>query len=398
MSRRKGQNPRVRTKKRAGERVYYFQYWIDVPGQEDRERKTEVLGPVSQMTKSEAERRKLDFIAKLEINSPEYQIPSAKTFGYAAKHYREKYGPAKHRDSTRDIWEGRIKTHLEPDWKDVPVDLITFDSVNEWAVKKSWAGTSWGSIVDSLRTMRGVIQALTGKPPFSLKGIVPEREKLRMGIQARKKVSYSWQTAVAIAEYVRTMDGLGTHRREQYATFILLAAAGGLRFQEISALRIGDLDFVAGTILVDEATDQRTRGRVGLCKNVRAYRTVLLIDAEGREAMRCLKQFIGNTKDPNTLVFHSKHGNTLLETTLLDQCLHPALKALGLPKSGFHAFRRGCNRRLELAGLNQAVQRQVMGHSSATMTELYTGEIPQSDVVAAFGKLELETMETEAAA
>jgi len=46
----------------------------------------------------------------------------------------------------------------------------------------------------------------------------------------------------------------------------------------------------------------------------------------------------------------------------------------------------------------------MMGHSSATMTRLYSGEIPLEDVAAAFSKTfgnkidVLETMETEAAA
>lgn len=116
--------------------------------------------------------------------------------------------------------------------------------------------------------------------------------------------------------------------------------------------------------------------------------------------MRCLRQFLGDATDANALVFRSHRGGPLLETTILAQCLHPAVKALGMPRSGFHAFRRGCNRRWELAGLNPAVQRQMMGHSSASMTRLYSGEIPLTDVAAAFSKMfggELETMETEAA-
>jgi integrase len=69
-----------------------------------------------------------------------------------------------------------------------------------------------------------------------------------------------------------------------------------------------------------------------------------------------------------------------------------------------HAFRRGCNRRWELAGVNPAVIRQQMGHSSATMTRLYTGEIPPEDVASAFSMkfgsqiVVLENMENEAAA
>src|SRR5260370_15382412 len=73
MSRRNGQNPKARVGKRAdGTKYFFFQYWIDVPGQEERKRLTEVIGTTGQMTKSEAERQKLDFIQKLEINSDDY--------------------------------------------------------------------------------------------------------------------------------------------------------------------------------------------------------------------------------------------------------------------------------------------------------------------------------------
>ena len=45
-------------------------------------------------------------------------------------------------------------------------------------------------------------------------------------------------------------------------------------------------------------------------------------------------------------------------------------------EAGMHAFRRGCNRRWELARVSAAVIRQQMGHASASMTAHYTGEIP----------------------
>jgi hypothetical protein len=176
MSRRTGQNPKVRVKKRTdGTKVYYFQCWLDVLGVEERKRMTEVVGPVSLMTKSEAERRKLEDFAKLEINSSSYQIPSSHTFADAAKRYREKFGPMMHRESTRSIWEGRIKNHLEPDWKDVPIDLITFDAVSEWAARKRTEGLSWMSVKDSLRALQRVISAFRKdrKVPFSQRGLMP---------------------------------------------------------------------------------------------------------------------------------------------------------------------------------------------------------------------------------
>ena len=110
------------------------------------------------------------------------------------------------------------------------------------------------------------------------------------------------------------------------------------------------------------------------------YRTVVLADSEGRTAMKMLRHFAKH----DGLVFHSKNNGTLAETTILTQGLHPVVKALGLPKAGMHAFRRGCNRRWELARVSSAVVRQQMGHATADMTALYTGEIPVEQVTKHF--------------
>ena len=189
-------------------------------------------------------------------------------------------------------WNGRIKKHLEPDWKDCPLELITIQAVNDWAWKKRQAGLSWVVIKDALRTMQRVLSAFPKNtlPPFSQKGLrVPERDKLAMKINSRQRISFSWAQAVQIAEYIRGMDSLGDSRREQYSTLILLDSASGLRGSELLALRVNDVDFKARTIRVEESSDQRSGGMVGACKNAAAYRTVHLGDAEGHSAMERLK-------------------------------------------------------------------------------------------------------------
>jgi len=408
MTRRTGQNPKVRVGKRAnGEKYFFFQYWIDVPGQEERKRQTEVLGLKSQMTKSEAERKKKEFVWRLELDSNEYHIPSTRTFADAVSHYRDIFAPRMLRPSTFSVADGHIKTHLEADWKDVPIEHINIDSVNEWIWKKRKQRLSWVTIKNILRTMQRVLSASSKdkKPPFSQNGLaIPERDKLQMKIDSRQKVSFSWAQAEQIAEHVSKLDGLGKARREQYATLFLLASASGLRFSELLALRVNDLDFGASTIRVEESSDQRSAGKIGPCKNATAYRTVLLHDLEGQKAMRRLKRFLGHATDSNALVFRSNRGGPLRATNILNQGLHPALEALKLEKAGMHAFRRGCNRRWELAGINPAVIRQQMGHTSSTMTALYTGEIPIAQVQAEFSSkfgneiVVLENMENEAAA
>ena len=229
-------------------------------------------------------------------------------------------------------------------------------------------------------------------------------DRIAMLVLNRHKVSYSWTQAQQIAEQVRKLDGLGPARREQYATAILVTAGAGLRSSELLTLKFNDLDFGTSTLRVDESSDQRNAGKIGPCKTATAYRTVLLRDPEGQKAIRELRRFVGSASNPNALIFHSKRGGPLMETTMLNQDLYPALEALGLKKAGMHALRRGCNRRWELAGINPAVLRQQMGHTSAAMTALYTGEIPLEHVQAEFSSkigneiVVLENMENEAVA
>ena len=97
--------------------------------------------------------------------------------------------------------------------------------------------------------------------------------------------------------------------------------------------------------------------------------------------------------------WHGRSDNKGTEAPEPPTCAH---RSFSTRRAGFHSLRRGYNRKWELAGLNPAVQRQMMGHTSAAMTELYTGKIPLEQVRAAFSSksgneiVVLENMENEA--
>src|ERR1700722_17157716 len=122
MSRRKGQNPKLRIGMRNdGSQYFYFQYWLDVPGEDERKRRREIVGPVKTksvgLTKTEGEAKKIKFLA--ELNSRSFVLPTSKTFSDAVKHYRDVFAPRMLRDSTFSTADGHLKNHLEPDWKEV---------------------------------------------------------------------------------------------------------------------------------------------------------------------------------------------------------------------------------------------------------------------------------------
>ena len=105
-----------------------------------------------------------------------------------------------------------------------------------------------------------------------------------------------------------------------------------------------------------------------------------------------LKRFLKGLQTPTSFVFRSRRGSALRETSVLHSFLHPILRSLGYPQAGMHAFRYRCNRRWELSGMNPAVLRQQLGHSSAAITARYAGGIPLDKVSEAFSKVELENI------
>ena len=76
----------------------------------------------------------MQFLA--ELNGRSFTVPSSKDFADAVKQYREVFAHRMLRTSTFSVAEGHLKTHLETDWNNVPVDHITIERVNEWAWKK----------------------------------------------------------------------------------------------------------------------------------------------------------------------------------------------------------------------------------------------------------------------
>jgi integrase len=102
---------------------------------------------------------------------------------------------------------------------------------------------------------------------------------MAMALEAEEAASYSWEDTQKIVQEVRKLD-LDDARKERYAILFLLASASGLRFGELLALRMDDLDFEENTIRVNESLDRL--GNVGPCKNVKAVRPVRLWDGEPR--------------------------------------------------------------------------------------------------------------------
>src|ERR1043166_1151242 len=83
-----------------------------------------------------------------------------------------------------------------------------------------------------------------------------------------------------------------------------------------------------------------------------------------------LKEFVGERT--SGFVFKNRLGNYLSQTNLLRRGLHPALKELGQPKAGFHAFRRFRTTWLRKNRTPEDLICFWLGHADETVTDGYS--------------------------
>ena len=72
------------------------------------------------------------------------------------------------------------------------------------------------------------------KPPFSQQGLdIPEKDKLRMKIESRRAVSFSWADAKRIADAVRKLDGLDETRKKHLCNGLHSCSRDGTQVRRV---------------------------------------------------------------------------------------------------------------------------------------------------------------------
>jgi integrase len=149
----------------------------------------------------------------------------------------------------------------------------------------------------------------------------------------------------------------------QYKVLFKLAAETGARAGELYALTVDDLLFQHNVIRINKSM---YRQKSGSPKTKNATRWVNVKPY----VMKMLKEHSrGRTQG---LVFTSKRGTPLINSTVLNKHLHPLLRKLGLERGGMHGFRHHRVSTLVMAGTSIGVIKKWIGHGSEEMVNRYT--------------------------
>jgi integrase len=364
MSRRSGQSGHI---EKSGN-WYMVRFWMDVPGQEKRKHMCIRICPVhglGSLTKAERERKAKKIIADSGADTPEclahaegisngvtFRDQAAWWINHVQQRKRKPIAPA-----TVESWQGCLDVWILPNLGDVPLSSVGNLALKRLVEKMIEAGLSPKTMNTYSQVVKSVVASAVNEEGEQLFPRKWNHEFVDLPVVDRSKQNTPHFTGEVVAGILASSKGY----KQMYCA---LLGGTGLRAGEAIGLEIDK----------HISEDFRT---LYIRQKVRRARLedFLKTDAGRRDVDLCpalatmLKAFVGERT--SGWLFANKSGGFLSQTNLLRRGLHSALKKLGQPKAGFHAFRRYRLTWLRKNRVHADLERFWMGHENETVGDVY---------------------------
>lgn len=367
MSRRSGQKGQI-VRKGA---MWHVRFYVDVPGQEKRQRKSLPIGPAvgrEKLTKPEAIRRGAEIIAEMGVNTAQHLeraiVPTpVVTFGQRVDWCRKYHSTwTDSRPHTVRTMESVLTKHILPRFASLSLNDITETAVQEFAADLKQA-------TFERRRKNGT---LIKRYKLSRKSILEIIDLLKRILGKKVWATWEWKLPKASRRQQRYFTQLEIQKiinasQAQYRVLFALLAGTGMRISEAAGLRVDDLELTNCVIRV-------RRGIVGGIEQPTKTPSGERIIDIAPELAALLQQHLAGRKSGR--VFQAQNGAPIHAGNIRKRVLHPLLEKLGIARGGFHAYRHARVTILRKNGTPPELQTQWMGHSSLRTTDGYdhTGE------------------------
>lgn len=350
MTRRRYQEGSLFTRGRVGRKVWVARWREDMIGPDGgtfRMMRSQVLGKVANIpTKREA--RQLLSSLLLPTNQGLRKPQATLTFAQFTSKWEAAVLPT-YRPSTRYFYRNILQKHLVP--KFAPYRLCDIHGPDVQMFLNQKAQRYAPTVLHHIRATLSRVYA-TAKEWGYVESNPASSVRLAQGHAVRPKVIFK------PSEVETLMHAL----KEPYRTMILVAAVTGMRVSELLALQWSDVDFERRLLYIRRAY---YRGQFGPPKN-RASERAIPIPPGIWYALKCLNE--SGRRSSMDLVFPNAAGNPHDAGALLNRVLYPTLTTLGLPRTGWRAFRRSAATALSEMREPVRTTQQVLGHSSPQTT------------------------------
>lgn len=257
--------------------------------------------------------------------------------------------------STRSRYTAIVRKHIVPEFGSIPLAKIERSAVTAWVMELVDAGLAGPTVRHAHRILHMILN--TAVDDGRLVRNPASRVKLPRD-RRREKRFLSHAQVAALA------DAAGPDR-----LIILVLAYCGLRFGELAALRVRNVDPLRRRLFIEESVTE-VDGKMIFgtpkshqCRSVPVSRS--LIDAL---AAACAG------RAPTDLVFTAPRGGVLMLRNWRRRVFDPALATAGLGELTPHELRHTAASLAVAAGANVKAVQRMLGHASAAMTlDVYSG-------------------------
>ena len=257
--------------------------------------------------------------------------------------------------STRSRYTAIVGHHVVPALGDRSLGTITRSDVSAWIVNLVHAGLAGPTVRHVHRVLHMILTAAVdeGRLVRNPAG----RVKLPRGVRREKRfLTHSQVASLA--------DAAGPDRLA-----ILVLAYCGLRFGELAALRVRDVDPARRRLRIEQSVTEVDGVMVFGTPKSHQCRTVAI---PGSLIAALAEACAG--KEPGDLVFTAPRGGVLVLRNWRRRVFDPAVTRAGLGQLSPHELRHTSASLAVAAGANVKAVQRMLGHASAAMTlDVYSG-------------------------
>ena len=302
-----------------------------------------------------AEERKTELEGQLHTGT--FRDPSAGkvVFGEVA----EKWLAAQHhlKRSTRRDYREHLDNYILPVWDAVPVNRVTFEAVTEWVNRLlTEPGKRGGKL--SASYIRKVYYTFSQVLAWAV-----QAGRIMTNPAAGVRLPKIAPSEHVYLDHVQ-VETLAANAGD-YRVLVLLLAYTGLRWGEVSALRVGRVDLKRRRIHIVE-THGRESGKVYAETPKNHEQRAVPVPAFLVRELRPLVK----SKKADDLVFTAPQGGPLHYDNFRRRVFGPAVEAAGLGslKVTVHKLRHTAASLAIASGADVKVVQMMLGHKTATMT------------------------------
>lgn len=257
--------------------------------------------------------------------------------------------------STRARYAAIVRTHILPAFGSVPLARIERSAVTAWVRTLVDAGLAGPTVQHVHRVLHMILTAAVDDGRL----VRNPAARVKLPRDRRREKRF-----LSHAEVAALADAAGPDRLA-----VLVLAYCGLRFGELAALRVRNVDPLRRRLSIEESVTEVDGVMVfgtpksHQCRSVPVSRS--LIDAL---AAACAG------KEPGELVFTAPRGGVLMLRNWRRRVFDPALAKAGLGELTPHELRHTAASLAVAAGANIKAVQRMLGHASAAMTlDVYSG-------------------------